>query len=356
MYALNDLGWDSFFDQQLTSEDRQHGVPARVIWESRERYRLSTGEAEWQAELAGRLRHTAESRPDLPTVGDWVLAATQEGGRATIHRVLTRRSRFSRTAAGRATEEQIAAANVDTAFVVTSLNLDFNARRIERYLALIYESGARPAIILTKADLCGDPDRVRLEAGSVAPDVPILVTSVVTGTGVADLQDVARTAGTSALLGSSGVGKSALINALLGSDVQRLAPVREHDDRGRHATTSRQLFCLPRGGILIDTPGMRELRLWDAGEGLLRAFDDIEALAEGCRFRDCAHHSEPGCAVTLAVSEGRLPPERLDSYRRLQREEQFWQSRHDEGSRLERHRRERLLGKAQRDAYKKRGR
>jgi ribosome biogenesis GTPase len=239
--------------------------------------------------------------------------------------------------------------------VVTSLNLDFKVRRIERYLALVYESGARPAIVLTKADLCGEPDPVRREAVAVAPDVPVLVTSAVSGAGMAELKDLVRSAGTSALLGSSGVGKSALINAMLGSDIQRLMPVREHDDRGRHATTSRQLFSLPGGGIVIDTPGMRELRLWDAEDGLLRAFEDIEALGGTCRFRDCAHDTEPGCAVTLAVAEGRLPSERLDSYRRLQREERFWQTRHDEGSRIERDRRERLLSKAQRDVYKRRG-
>jgi ribosome biogenesis GTPase len=345
--SLDDLGWDPFFDRQLTDEERARWTPARVVWEGRERYRLSTGEHEWRGDLAGRIRHTAASRADLPAIGDWVLAAVRpEESSATVQRVLARRSRFSRATAGRSTDEQIVAANVDTVLLVTSLNHDFNLRRIERYLALAWESGATPVVVLNKADLCADPDAWRHEMASASQNVPVLVTSALRGDGIAALVDVIRKGGTTALLGSSGVGKSTLINALLGEARQPAMPVRARDDRGRHSTTSRQLFCLPGGGVLIDTPGMRELQLWDAEDGLEHAFADVQQLADKCRFRDCSHGVEPGCAVIAAVESGALDAERLDSYRRLQREDRFLQSRYDESARSERTRQAKQGAKA----------
>jgi ribosome biogenesis GTPase / thiamine phosphate phosphatase len=290
-------------------------------------------------------------------VGDWVLAALRPAeGRATIHRRLARRSHFSRAAAGRSTEEQVVAANVDTVLVVTSLNRDFNLRRIERYLALTWESGARPIVVLNKADLQADHEAWRAEMASVSQGVPLLVISAIRGDGIADLREIIRTSGTTALLGSSGVGKSTLVNALVGDRRQAILPIREGDDRGRHSTTARQLFCLPRGGILIDTPGMRELQLWEADAGLEHAFMDIHALAAGCRFRDCSHSCEPGCAVTEAAGRGELSTERLDSYRRLRREEEFLRSRYDEDKRLERTRKAKQIAKAVRLQSKLRGR
>ncbi|HEV3057946.1 MAG TPA: ribosome small subunit-dependent GTPase A [Vicinamibacterales bacterium] len=356
MQALGALGWDPFFDSQVTGDERARWTPARVVWEVREQYRLSTGEAEWRADLAGRLRHEAASRTDLPAVGDWVLAALRPAeGRATIHRCLARRSCFSRTGAGRSTEEQVVAANVDTVVIVTSFNRDFNVRRIERYLALAWESGARPIVLLNKADLCADQEAWRTqlttETAAVSQGVPLLVTSAVSGEGMADLVGVVRAGGTTALLGSSGVGKSTLLNALSASSGERrqgVLPIRDGDDRGRHSTTARQLFCLPGGGVLIDTPGMRELQLWDSDAGLDRAFADIDALAAGCRFRDCAHDAEPGCAVAAAVERGVCPADRLDSYRRLQRENEFLRARHDDRARLERTRKAKEITKAAR--------
>jgi ribosome biogenesis GTPase len=322
-----------------------------VVWESRGHYRLATGEAEWSARLAGRLRHAAATRADLPVVGDWVLAASTAGGSATIHRVLTRRTRFSRGAAGRSTEEQVVAANVDTVLVVTSFNRDFNPRRIERYLALSWESGATPIVVLNKADLCEDHERWLTEVEPVAQGVPTILTSAVRGDGVDDLRRVVRTGGTTALLGSSGVGKSSLVNLLTGG-TQGVLPIRAGDDRGRHSTTARQLFSLPGGGVLIDTPGMRELQMWEADEGLDHAFADVQALAEACRFRDCSHQSEPGCAVTAAVEDGALAAERLDSYHRLQREDAYLRSRNDPAARAEQTRQVRRLMKAVRLHYK----
>jgi len=347
VHALDDLGWDPFFDQQVADEERVQWTPARVVWEGRERYRLSTGEAAWRADLAGRIRHAATSRADLPAIGDWVLAALRPAeGTATIHRVLVRRSRFSRGAAGRSTDEQIVAANVDTVLLVTSLNRDFNLRRIERYLALTWESGARPVVVLNKADLCADPEAWQGQLASASQGVPVLITSALRGDGMPALMEVIRAGGTTALLGSSGVGKSTLINALVGGDPQAVMPIRDGDERGRHSTTSRELFCLPTGGILIDTPGMRELQLWDAEDGLEHAFADVHVLADSCRFRDCSHDGEPGCAVTAAVERGELAAERLAGYRRLQREDDFIRARHDESARLERTRKAKQGAKA----------
>jgi ribosome biogenesis GTPase len=357
VHSLDDMGWDPFFDRQVTDDERARWTPARVVWEAREHYRLSTGDAEWHGVLAGRIRHRAGSRADLPVVGDWVLAAVRPAEQsATIHRRLGRRSRFSRAAAGRSTEEQIVAANVDTVLLVTSFNRDFNLRRIERYLALTWESGARPVVVLNKADLCTDHEAWRAEMASASQGVPVLVTSALRGDGIADLHELIRTSGTTALLGSSGVGKSTLINTIVGDSQQGVMPIREGDDRGRHSTTARQLFCLPRGGVLIDTPGMRELQLWDAEAGLEHAFADIQALAARCRFRDCSHGGEPGCAVTAAVGRGECPADRLDSYRQLQREDRFLRSRHDESARLQRVRQAKRAVKALRLQSRLRGR
>jgi ribosome biogenesis GTPase len=344
---LSNLGWSSFFEAQLTADDRAL-TPARVIWEGRGEYLLSSATEEWRAQLTGRLRYQTASRAELPTVGDWVLASGQR-----IHKLLARRSAFSRKSAGRASDQQVVAANVDTVLLVTSLNRDFNIRRLERYLALAWESGATPVIVLNKADICADADFHQYTWAASATGVRAVVSSVVSGAGMPELSEIVRTGGTTALLGSSGVGKSSIINALLGESRQSVREIRSSDQRGRHSTTSRQLIQLPGGGVVVDTPGMRELTLWDAEDGLEHAFAEIEELAQNCRFRDCAHRGEPDCAVTAAVEAGTLDAARLESYRRLLREERFLRDRHEANS--ERDRLGKQLSRAIRQMYKVKG-
>ena len=309
---LYDFGWDDGFAAALEPHD--NCIPARVAAQHRGEYDVLTERGEQRAHVAGRLRHEASSGADLPAVGDWVALRDE-----TIHAVLPRRSAFQRKVAFHTTEAQVLAANIDTVFVVTGLDEDFSARRLERYLTLAWESGATPAVVLTKADLCDDPLAMLLEAEQVAVGVPAHVVSNVTGEGLDELVTYLAPAKTVALLGSSGVGKSSLVNRLFDDEVQATKELAE-DGTGRHTTTARQLFRLPGGAMLVDTPGLREVQLWDADEGIQEAFSDVDELAADCRFNDCAHMREPGCAVQAAIDEGRLPRERLQSYRALQRE------------------------------------
>ena len=318
------LGWDARWTEvwKAHRHDGDDTVPARVVLESQHIYRVHTGEAEVLARVTGRVRHKLGSREAFPAVGDWVAmktaAATEEMSR--IVEVLPRRGRFVRKAAGTTSEAQVVAANVDVVFLVSGLDHDFNVRRIERYLLAALEGGASPVVVLNKADLPRDVDQARADLGPVAGQVPVELVSAHTGLGLEALRRHIGPGRTAAFLGSSGVGKSTLINRLMGHDVQRTAAVRESDSKGRHTTTHRELVILPGGGLLIDTPGMRELQLWDVSTGLDDAFEDIGALGIDCRFRDCTHDTEPGCAVKTAVTEGRLSAERHANYLRLRKE------------------------------------
>jgi ribosome biogenesis GTPase len=305
--------------------------PARVAVAFGATFRVIAHDGEMLADVAGRLKHQAGGRRDLPAVGDWIALkrSTIEGGRATIQGVVPRTSVFSRKVAGDTTVEQIVAANVDIAFLMMALDHDFNPRRIERYLAMTWESGARPVILLNKADVADGLDDKMTEMTGVAIGVPMHVISARDGRGVEAIEPYLRAGHTIAVLGSSGVGKSTLINRLLGEDRLRTREVRASDSRGRHTTTHRELVPLPGGAVLVDTPGMRELQLWSADAGLTETFDDITALASDCYFTDCKHDSEPRCAVKAAVADGRLSAERLENFHKLGREQEMLAARQD---------------------------
>jgi ribosome biogenesis GTPase / thiamine phosphate phosphatase len=317
--VLDSYGWSDALQQQFHDFAERGLVPARIIVQQRGLYGLATAQGEATGQLSGRFAHEAVEG-DYPVAGDWVAVALRPAeGSATIHHLLPRRTQFARKAVGRG-GGQIVAANVDVAFLVASLNQDLNARRIERYLAMAWESGAAPAVVLTKADLCADSAALKAEIEAVTLGVPVHVVSALTGEGLAGLNEVLAPGDTAALLGSSGAGKSSLVNALAGRPVMTTQAIREHDARGRHTTTHRELILLPSGRLVLDTPGMRELGLWEADTGLGTTFADIEALTAQCRFRDCAHGTEPGCAVQTALAGGRLDMGRWRNYAKLQRE------------------------------------
>ncbi|MPZ16319.1 MAG: ribosome small subunit-dependent GTPase A [Luteitalea sp.] len=314
------LGWDDRFAREFQHYAAAGLVPGRVVAEHQHIYRVSTDEAEMLVRVAGRARHRWRARDAFPAVGDWVALRLAAHDRTPlIEGVLPRRSHFSRKAAGRVIEQQVLAANVDTVFLVSGLDHDFNTRRIERYLVTAWAGGAAPVVVLNKADRCDDIDARLRDVEAIAPGVPIVVTSAGRGDGLEKLRSHVRPRRTVAFLGSSGVGKSTLINRLLGEARQATREVRASDQRGRHTTTHRELIAVPGGGLLIDTPGMRELQLWEGDGALEAAFPDIEALATDCHFTDCRHDREPRCAVKQAVADGRLPAVRLAQYQKLRR-------------------------------------
>lgn len=342
---LNQLGWGSFFEGEFRQLESDDWLPARVINQQKSLYTVQGEMGEMKATVAGRLRYHASGIDSYPVVGDWVAVAVQpREKKGIIQAIMPRKSSFSRKIAGGrqrrsggVTQEQVAAANVDTVFLVSGLDggRNFNLRNIERYLTIAWNSGASPVIVLNKSDICEDVESWVKETEAIALGVPVHAVSAVSKSGLDELLSYVTEGSTVALLGHSGVGKSAIINALLNEERQQVGAVRAGDRRGRHTTTHRELILLPGGGAVIDTPGMREIQLWGEEEVLDNAFDDIEKLADNCRFSDCSHGSEPGCAVQEALQSGDIDEARFLSYERLKRELKYLAARRDDRVRLE---------------------
>lgn len=314
---LSGLGLSPFFTQQLSIDEIEHGNLARVFQLQRSRLVLGNGETTWSIALAGNW--SVLPVEERATVGDWVLL---DSAGERIQRLLGRKSVFKRIAAGTRVEVQLMAANIDTLFVVTSCNEDFKESRLERYLALALEAGVDPVIILTKADLADDAQQYVRRAQSVSRGAPIELVNSLDESTLDTVKSWVTRGATIALAGSSGVGKSTLLNSLAGMALAQTAAIREQDGKGRHTTTYRELHVLPSGGLVLDLPGIRELKVGDVSVGVDQAFDDIGTLALQCRFTDCQHHDEPGCAVRVAISDGRLDERRLKNYEKLAREDE----------------------------------
>lgn len=343
--SLFDWGWSDYWAGAALAEAGFE--PARVIAVHRERYVLASEWGEFAAQLSGRLEYASGSAVELPVVGDWVLADL-----GIIHRVLPRRTLIARRAAGETHERQPLAANIDVVFIVSGLDGDFNPRRLERYLVLAIESGARPVFVLNKVDLCVSVEDARREVSAIAAGRPVVLTSAERNEGMADMLEWLQRGTTGALVGSSGAGKSSLINRLIGGVAQAVHGVRESDSRGRHTTTHRELFLLPGGGLLIDQPGLREIQVWAARDSLDGAFPDVSGFAGKCRFRDCRHQGEPGCAVRAAIEARELDAGRLQSFQKLGREVERVREEQDVAARLKRKQPVKRIHKAMRKFYR----
>jgi ribosome biogenesis GTPase len=324
------LGWDSYFDEKFKAFASDGGIPARVIADHGSEYLVHDGSGPSRAAVGGR--HERNDGSTMPAVGDWVSVLRRDPV-DVIHGVIERRTTFLRRAAGIETRQQVLAANVDVAFVVAAAT-DVNARRIERYLTIAWQSGAVPIVLLTKADIAVSVEEMRAELEAIALGTPVVVTSGVTGDGIDEIVRELQPARTGVLLGPSGAGKSTLINRIVGTDLMRTRDVHASGE-GRHMTSHRQLVQLPQGGMIIDTPGLREAQLWEGDSGLGEVFEDIELLALQCRFTNCSHDSEPGCAIKAALADGSLNAARFQSFVKLQRELRFVAAKSDVRLRIE---------------------
>jgi ribosome biogenesis GTPase len=354
-FDLKDLGWDEGWSTVFAPFAADGLVPARVAIEFNYIYRAFAESGELQVQHSGKLRHEAET---LSAVGDWVAVRPTAGeATGTIEAILPRRSKFSRKVAGELTVEQIVAANIDTVFLVMGLDGDYNPRRLERYLLLAYQSGASPVVILNKSDVADHLAEDMDEIQALTVGIPVHAMSAKDNTGLEVVTGYLGPGRTGALLGSSGVGKSTIVNALIGEERFKTRDVREHDSRGRHTTRHRNLIVLPeRRGLLIDTPGMRELQLWSQGEGARETFDDIMALAAGCHFTDCRHRDEPRCAVKQAVEEGTLAANRLEGFLKLQEELSSLEVRKDARAQINAKRKFKTVSQSMKKLYRDRDR
>ncbi len=360
--TLEDLGYDDFFESKRAERGSEGVRVARVIAQTRGGYRVKDADGEYVAKVTGKRMHIASSREDYPAVGDWVELSDVAGGQAVIQQILPRKTVIRRKSVGKGggyegkSDVQIIATNVDVAFVVEAVDRDYNLNRIERYCAIARDGGVRSAVILNKTDLIPEEERASkiAEIRGRFGDIDVMTTSVATGEGVSTVRDALEKGKTYGFLGSSGVGKSSLINRLLETDGIRTGAIGSHSERGKHVTTAREMYFLANGGIVIDNPGMREVGLPDAEAGIEESFDEIASLAGNCRFADCTHEHEPGCAVLAALGSGEMNRERYENYHRLRKEAEFFGS-----SALERRDKDRCFGKfmktAKKDLKKRKG-
>ena len=327
-FTLTQLGWNHHFSQYFSAEPSSGFEAGRIAVENKNNYVILSTHGVLQGEVSGKLQYTSQTEAELPKVGDWVVMQVFDQ-QAIIHEVLPRQTKFTRGAAGKANEEQIVATNIDALLIVQSVDGNYNLRRLERYLVMAYEGKIEPVIVLSKVDLANDLPQKLQEVSTVAPGVPLLAVSNQTAQGYEALESWLPSQKTIAVVGSSGVGKSTIINHLLGESKQDTQGIRSKDSKGRHTTTRREMYLTSQGNILIDTPGMRALQLWENQEGLSQTFADIEALAKQCHFKDCRHITEVKCAVRKAVEEGVLTEARYQSYLKLQRETAYLESSTD---------------------------
>ncbi len=350
---LKHYGFNYFFEEHFREYSSNGYIPGRVAIQNKNNYIVYSEHGELIAEVSGKMMFDAEDKEDYPAVGDWVvMRPILDEQKAIIDKVLPRQTVFSRKEAGSRTERQILASNIDTVFIMTSLNQDFNLRRLERYLVLALESGASPVIVLSKADLCEDIEDKVAETNSIAGDIPVHVLSSIKHQGVDELKHYFDGNKTIAVLGSSGVGKSTFINTLLGDDSLKTLEISSYKDKGHHATTRRELILIPSGGLIVDTPGMRELQLWEGGEGIENVFDDIEELIHKCKFSDCRHEDEPGCAVREAIENGELDEKRYESYLKMKREARYFENRKDHKANLAEKAKWKKIHKQAKELYK----
>ena len=345
---LENIGYTIELSKAFETLNLENAVPGRVVWQSAYSYRVQCSEAEIAAEPTGKVKAS-----QLPAVGDWVAVRRPDAGETgSILAILPRKSAFSRNAAGKTVNEQVVASNVDEVLIITDLDRDFNLRRIERYITLVYNSGAGPVVVLNKTDLAEDVEAAIAQTEAVSPGVPVYAVSAEEDVGIDQLEKHLGPGRTLAFLGSSGVGKSTIINRLLGADRLEVGEVREADGKGRHTTTHRELVILPDGGAVIDTPGMREIQVWGSEDGLADAFPEIDELAAGCRFRDCRHDSELGCAVREALTAGLLDDGRFESYMKLRSEFENLGHRRSQRARMEERREGKRFAKMVREVNK----
>ncbi|HEX9654460.1 MAG TPA: ribosome small subunit-dependent GTPase A, partial [bacterium] len=341
---LKKLGWDDHLEKVFSPLKSVGYSVGRVTIENRDRYQIVTEIGECPAEVTGKFMFSADSAAQFPKVGDWVAVTMFDAEqKAIIHEVLPRKTKFSRKAPGKGFEEQVIAANLDVIFIVQSLDENYNLRRLERYLVMVHENRVQPIVVLNKTDLCPEYEDRLTAVRNLMPDLTVVAVSAKTNSGLETLRSLIKAEWTFAFIGSSGVGKSSLINQLAGEEIFKTAEVREIDSRGRHTTTRRQLIVLPTGGCLIDTPGMRELQLWQAEEGMDETFADIDRISTDCHFSDCTHTSEIKCAVLAAVASGELPQGRYQNYLKMRKELAHLETTINKESFLERKRKDKIL-------------